>query len=252
MKTPILAYHKTDDRLEWGITSATHKQFARQMDFLYRNKYQTVGIDRLPAGENNQEKTCCITFDDSYRSLYDNALPVMKNYGYKAAVFVISGSVGKQNDWDVNFFWRKFGHLDWPQLGELAKLGYTIGSHTVTHRDLTMLPGKEIVTELETSKKYLEDRLGVPVDHISYPFGKTNADICRRAREAGYTAGFTMRGRSEPPMAIRRRGVYRIDTLGSFKRKLETAEFNFEDLKGSVINWFSQGTPVLRQRILQH
>jgi hypothetical protein len=104
---------------------------------------------------------------------------------------------------------------------------------------------------LERSKKTLEDGLGMAVDFISYPFGKIDDRVLRIAQEAGYKAGFTMRSPKQvSPYAIARRGVYRIDTLTSFKRKVTDPHHNFEDIKGSIINWFSQGTPVLRQVIL--
>lgn len=41
-----------------------------------------------------------ITFDDGYRSVYDLALPVLKEFGLTATVFVTSGHVGSGNMWN--------------------------------------------------------------------------------------------------------------------------------------------------------
>lgn len=49
---------------------------------------------RLPS------RAVCITFDDGYRSVYDLALPVLKEYGLPATVFVTSGHVGNGNMWN--------------------------------------------------------------------------------------------------------------------------------------------------------
>ncbi|MFL6675151.1 MAG: polysaccharide deacetylase family protein [Massilia sp.] len=45
-------------------------------------------------------RTVCITFDDGYRSVHDLALPVLREFGLPATVFVTSGHVGQGNMWN--------------------------------------------------------------------------------------------------------------------------------------------------------
>ena len=45
-------------------------------------------------------RAVCITFDDGYRSMHDLALPVLREFGLPATVFVTSGFVGEGNMWN--------------------------------------------------------------------------------------------------------------------------------------------------------
>jgi peptidoglycan/xylan/chitin deacetylase (PgdA/CDA1 family) len=58
--------------------------------------------DALASLESGQlpPRTVCITFDDGYRSVHDLALPVLKEFGLHATVFVTSGHVGRGNMWN--------------------------------------------------------------------------------------------------------------------------------------------------------
>jgi peptidoglycan/xylan/chitin deacetylase (PgdA/CDA1 family) len=253
---PIVAYHKVDSLWELGITTVSVARFARQMEYLRANKIRIKSLSEMLVDNRLQDleaASCCITFDDSYNSLLDNAISVIFECGFRVSFFAVSGYVGKPNTWDANFFGRTFEHMGWMHIKELLAQGHEIGSHTVTHRDLTLLKPQQIKDELERSKKTIEDTLGVAVKYLSYPFGKTNRTICDMAQEAGYTAAFTMRaGRNDLPypFAIGRRGVYRIDTMRSFQRKVTNQAYNFEDFKGAIINWCAQGTPLWKQVIL--
>jgi peptidoglycan/xylan/chitin deacetylase (PgdA/CDA1 family) len=50
--------------------------------------------DRLPP------RAVCITFDDGYRSVHDLALPVLREFGLPATVFVTTGHLGESNMWN--------------------------------------------------------------------------------------------------------------------------------------------------------
>jgi peptidoglycan/xylan/chitin deacetylase (PgdA/CDA1 family) len=87
---------------------------------------------------------------------------------------------------------------------ELSSLpGIGIGSHTVSHPALRALSRSEQRRELVESRRLLEETVGVPVDLLSYPFGKAldvADETTELAREAGYSAAFT-----SIPLALTRR-----------------------------------------------
>jgi len=71
-------------------------------------------------------------------------------------------------------------------LRELAKAGFEIGAHTVTHPVLTDIDGDAVTREVEQSKQTLEAVLGREVTSFAYPKGRHNRDVVKRVRQAGY------------------------------------------------------------------
>ena len=61
-----------------------------------------------------------------------------------------------------------------------------IGSHTVTHPNLTLIPRDESRRELQNSKEKLEQLLGSEVVSFAYPYGALSASAKELAEEAGY------------------------------------------------------------------
>lgn len=79
------------------------------------------------------------------------------------------------------------------QIQQLIKKGY-IGSHTHSHLPLGIYDEQTIIYELETTKKYLEELGGFPIDSVAYPFGTREAatdEVGRLAKQVGYKIGFT-------------------------------------------------------------
>ena len=84
--------------------------------------------------------------------------------------------------------------LSWEEVNEMGRTGLiSFGSHTATHRILTMLPKEEVKEELIKSKEDLISRSVVDPSFIafSYPNGNYNEDICQMVKEAGYTLAVT-------------------------------------------------------------
>lgn len=183
-KVMILNYHKIDNM---NISlSVLPDDFAAQMDYLKRNDYHTITPDELYAslaGEADlPENPVLITFDDGYKDNYQNAYPILKKYGFKATVFVVTSFMGTQKN-----------YLTWEQAQEMEANGISIESHTVSHKSMTELSDDELRAELVNSKKAIEDHLGKQVDYIAYPTGTYNLHIAQLVKDAGYKAAFTIK-----------------------------------------------------------
>jgi peptidoglycan/xylan/chitin deacetylase (PgdA/CDA1 family) len=61
--------------------------------------------------------------------------------------------------------------LSWDEVDEMHRHGITIGSHSMSHRSLGVLPGAEAESEARRSRDVLQERLATPVDLFAYPFG---------------------------------------------------------------------------------
>lgn len=247
---PVLLYHKITKGFGMGGVWNTPRQFRMQMEHLKANGFKTVTPEK--AFEDFQEKSVVITFDDGYEGVYRYAFPILKELGFTASLFLISGYIGEWNDWDVNFG-VKFRHLNWNQIHEMAQEGFSFHSHTRTHPDLTWLGESQLREELHGSKVELEEKVGTRVQYLSYPFGRYDERVKRVAREVGYAGCFTSYPRpssGRDPFAMRRHGMYIIDTLWDFRAKSmgrDGMSLGFEDLKGRTINFFARGTYVVKR-----
>lgn len=243
----ILTYHKIGSHLELGITTVRRRTFAGHMDFLLGS-----GMDFACAGDTvgtEGNGLLAVTFDDGYESVYQEAFPEMVERGIPGTVFPVVGSVGGLNTWDVNLALRQVRHLSWAQIKTLAEAGFEIGSHTLSHRDLTRLDNRTLRHELHTSKKMIEDLTGVGVRAISYPFGRSSSRVIDEAIAAGYSVGFTSFPKSQnDKMAMGRWAIYSIDDRRSLERKLGLrAGRGVERFKNTLIARLSLGTTLARR-----
>lgn len=86
--------------------------------------------------------------------------------------------------------------LTWEQLKEMADDPLcTIGSHTMSHCRLVMKDNDSLMHELQDSKRILSEKLGVEIEHLSYPYGWIT-DVSDEAIEVAKRVGYKMGLRS--------------------------------------------------------
>lgn len=99
-------------------------------------------------------------------------------------------------------------YLDWQQISEMHENGIEFGSHACSHKILTRLVDQEAKTELEQSKRLLEQAIPGKIDVIAYPNGNYNEHLGELTRQAGYQLGFGTRfghvTRTDDPLDIKR------------------------------------------------
>jgi peptidoglycan/xylan/chitin deacetylase (PgdA/CDA1 family) len=85
--------------------------------------------------------------------------------------------------------------MDWSQAKTLQRAGHIVGGHTLTHPNVAHVAHDVARKELTTSKRKLEDELGVPVLHFSYPHPALNphwtSGTVAMTKEAGYQTAVT-------------------------------------------------------------
>ncbi|GLI39250.1 polysaccharide deacetylase family protein [Geobacter hydrogenophilus] len=210
MTAPVLMYHEVTAASEQDKAvrktnpayCVTLDAFRRQMEHLAAGGFRSLSLDDLMAGDTGPSGVV-ITFDDGWDNNHGTAWPILTELGLTATIFVVSGFMGQPD------------YLTWEQVRELADAGISIQSHTVSHRPLGLLADGEIRTELEDSKKAIEDRIGRAVNHISMPQGVFDRRVIEMAAQAGYRSVST----SEP--GVRHRGgnpavLGRINVSGSY------------------------------------
>jgi peptidoglycan/xylan/chitin deacetylase (PgdA/CDA1 family) len=172
VRSAILTYHSLDDS---GSAISTHPEvFRRQMEFLAAS-----GIPVLPLAESLERPgSVTITFDDGFRNVLDDAVPVLEQYGFPATIFVVEKYCGLRNNWPSQ---PRGAVPDLPLLGlkELSEMPRSIalGAHTATHPDLTRLSDSESERELLECQSGMEQRLARPVRLLAYPYGASNGPV---------------------------------------------------------------------------
>jgi peptidoglycan/xylan/chitin deacetylase (PgdA/CDA1 family) len=194
-RVPILMYHSISDNLfakshQYYQINTSPNIYARQMRWLRDHGYRTMDLpEMLAAMQAGQDlsKTVVITFDDGYRDFYTDAMPVMKECGFTATIFLATDRV---QDTPVRV--EGADYLTWSEVRELYAEGIRFGSHTVTHPVLRMLGRGQIDYELGCSKETMEQKLGVPIKSFSYPyaFPEEDRDFTRYFIDALKNHGF--------------------------------------------------------------
>jgi peptidoglycan/xylan/chitin deacetylase (PgdA/CDA1 family) len=183
---PVLMYHSFQVEEDRSTPYVSPGIFAHQMEFLSKNRYNVVNLDKVISYMTGKEKmpakTVAITADDGCYNFYMNAYPVLKKYNLPATVFVITDKIGA------------VGYLGWKELREMSdsKL-ITIGSHTRSHPWIpsVSVESEKLWDELAGSRDILEKGLGKSVDYICYPNGGFNDLTKETAKKAGYKGAFT-------------------------------------------------------------
>lgn len=185
-KLRILVYHNVSDVDEHPSTIKV-KDFKTHMEFLKENS-QVVDLSTIITEIKNKKEPkgdIAISFDDGYKEVYKNALPILEKYNLPATFFIIADFIGN----------NKF--MSWQQLKHLINKGYLIGSHTLGHKRLSTVSEKDLRKEIIESKKILEDNLNKEISLFALPFGK-DRDITEKTeqiiRKAGYKCCCTTTG----------------------------------------------------------
>ena len=220
----ILFYHRVSD--DEDVLAVTPHRFREQMEFVAAAGYAVIDLckaaDLLAAGLSLQ-KTIALNFDDGYRDVAENALPVLDQLGFPATVFIATGVT----EGAASFAWyeRQPPLLSWQEIAELDRTGRLhFGAHTITHPNLLALSGDTARHEIAGSKLTLETKLGREVESFCYPSGLFSD------RDRGFVAdaGFRLAVSCEPGVnrpgvdgfALRRRQIDRADSLLDFRAKL--------------------------------
>jgi peptidoglycan/xylan/chitin deacetylase (PgdA/CDA1 family) len=220
---PILTYHSIDDS---GSCLSTHPElFARQMDFLAQNRYQTLTISEansyLKCGAGAYSRAIALTFDDGYQSVVEKALPVLGRHGFKASLFAVSSFSGRDNSWDQEQHGiPRFRLTTAGEIRGLAQAGWEIGAHSASHRRLTLLGNAELDSELRDCQLFLQDCSRTTVRCLAYPFGVYNPRVRSRASafyDAACTTDLAYANSASDPYALQRIDAYYLRSPECFR-----------------------------------
>lgn len=236
---PVIMYHRViKDKSEGGVHGiyVTIEDFEKHLKYLKDNNYQTVTFKDLANNGykhrfDRGNKFVILTFDDGYEDNYKYAFPLLKKYGFKSIIYLLSHL--DYNKWDVDVKEnpeKKFKLMDYKMIKEMEEYGIEFGGHTKTHQKLAELSFDEAAEEIYENKVALEDKLGHPLISFAYPYGSLNKNAKTLAENCGYQfAVATDSGDvcfSTDLFQIRRIGIFSTNSFLTFKRKV-SGKYNF-------------------------
>jgi peptidoglycan/xylan/chitin deacetylase (PgdA/CDA1 family) len=191
---PILLYHRFGPTVADSMTVTT-AVFESHLKYLHENGYTVIALKEMlallsgpgiPAGA----RYVVLVADDAHRSVYTDALPLIKKYRVPMTLFVYPSAVSNASY-----------AMTWEQLRELKATGlFDFQSHTYWHpnfkKEREKLPPSEFAKlvhmQLTKSREKLEKELGQKVDLLAWPFGIYDPELMEQAAATGYVAAFTI------------------------------------------------------------
>ena len=220
----ILFYHRVSN--EADELAVREGRFHRQMELLANEDFRVVDVPeavRLLGSDEPPARTVALSFDDGFRDVAENALPVLAEYGFQATVFVATAVA----DGRASFSWyaRQPPVLGWDEIAALDR-GETLSfeAHSLTHPNLLSLSEEAARKEIAESRTELQERLGRAITVFCYPAGVFSERERRLAEEAGFTAAVSCEPgantASTDRFALRRIQIDHRDRLIDFRAKL--------------------------------
>ncbi len=196
------------DRDFW---TTTVPEFDRQMKFLSDEGYVSVSLrdlaDWMDGRREIPAKSVVITIDDGDESFVEHAVPVLRRYGFRATLFLLTGRAGERD-------WNELDFVDWETLRRLEREGVLrVESHThrmhtkvdvngdpvprflLAARDSTgrLTENSRLVQDLRASRATIRRELGHDPEFLAWPFGFGDAAVDSVAHSLGFRRILTLR-----------------------------------------------------------
>lgn len=208
-------------------TTIQPSEFEWQMKYLKEKRYVTIDMNTLEKYLLNRinlpRKVVVITMDDGLKSNVVYAAPILRKYGFKANIFLITSRV-KEHDqsWNADTIVSVSTHEMEANKDVFGYHGHTHDMHYFNGRlgAMNFLPYNEALADLKGNKKFLADN-DFDTTHFAYPFGSNFLQSQSLLRDSGFTTAFTTRKGynkvGDNPLLLKRWNIGPGITIGEFK-----------------------------------
>ncbi len=195
VRVTILGYHdfsKTKKATEMLIPT---DKFRKQMQAIHDLGLNVITMEEFLAWKRGEkkvaDKSVVITIDDGWKSVYTDAYPVLREFGYPFTVFLYTNYVDGGGS-----------ALTTEMIKEMQQYGCTVGSHSVSHPFPAAVKKERIKgskkfsaylkQEFDESRKILRKKFKGDVTTYAYPGGFVTGEMLPVATESGYECLFTV------------------------------------------------------------
>jgi peptidoglycan/xylan/chitin deacetylase (PgdA/CDA1 family) len=253
----ILIYHRFGDE-RYPTTNVSVAQFREQLTYLRANNYQVLPLatlyQYLVEKRPLPDKAVVITIDDGYKSVYQNAWPLLKSFGYPFTIFLYVKATD-HGHWD---------YMTWDQVRELRAAGVDFQSHSYGHHRFGNRPPEMdeeeyrgwIKADFVKSITIMERELGRRPRFLAVPYGEYNRTVIDIARAVGFDAVFSQ----DPGSVSNQSDIYDLprepilgfdwSTLDHFVEVLHRVDLPIDDLVPGIARLQNQTPPEFSARLL--
>ncbi len=197
VRVSVLGYHDFSETLPETAMRIRTSKFRQQMETIRQLGITVISLEDFVAWKKGEkqipEKSLLLTFDDGWKSVYTDAFPILREFGYPFTLYLYKNYVdggGKA--------------LTTPMIQEMVAAGATLGSHSVSHPyPITVKKFRKkgpdaydafLRKEMGESKRFLESKFAVKVTTycLSRRLSHTE-EMFPLGKEFGYTHCFTVR-----------------------------------------------------------
>ena len=233
----VLMYHKFGES-SFPSTSIQIDTFRNHLSFLKEKKFNVLPlselVDFLENSKNLPEKAVFITIDDGYRSFYNNAFPLLKEFNFPFTIFISTDNVSSD---------KSSSFMSWDMLSEIKDHKGVIHNHTSDHSNLNKLSNNEIIYKIKKANESIQKNLNFNSDIFSYPYGESNLENEKIVKSLGFRIAFSQHSshiyRGENIMRLPRFSFNEeFGKLDRFKMILESKALAVYDVipKDTIIN----------------
>ncbi len=195
VRVAVLGYHEFAENLPETAMRIRTSKFRAQMQTLRQLGMTVISMDDFVAWKKGDKsipaKSVLLTFDDGWKSVYTDALPILREFKYPFTLYLYKNYVdggGRALTLDM--------------IREMIRSGATLGSHSVSHPYPATVKkfrskGPDafdafLRKEIGESKRFLEAKFAVKATTFAYPGGFTTEEMFPLCEEFGYTHCFTV------------------------------------------------------------
>jgi peptidoglycan/xylan/chitin deacetylase (PgdA/CDA1 family) len=196
VRVAVLGYHDFSSTRKVEEMVIRPAKFRKQMQAIKDLKLNVITLEDFTLWKQGlktiPDKSILITIDDGWKSVYSDAFPILKEFGYPFTIYLYT-----------NYIDRGGNSMTSEMIQEMMNNGCTIGSHSVSHpmpskvrkhQRLGEEAYKEFIDrELGESKKILESKFSQPINTYVYPGGLHTPEMYETAAVVGYQHLFTVK-----------------------------------------------------------
>jgi peptidoglycan/xylan/chitin deacetylase (PgdA/CDA1 family) len=178
----VFVYHRFGNG-KYPSTNISIENFEKHLSYLKSNDFVILNFGEALDYINNPEiayhrNVACITVDDGYKTFVTNALPLLKQYGFSATVFINSESVGGGT------------YMNWDELKQIHNQGIEIGNHSHSHAYFLNIDksdrSEQFSKDAMKCQVEINNHLGFFPDVFAYPYGEFDPEMQLALKSMGF------------------------------------------------------------------